>query len=269
MKNFVDQDIRVVTPKHWLSSEFVKRRRKNKSYSLRSFANLVKLDSSTLSQILAGKRQISGKMVHRLTEVLGVDPKIKTALLQYANKKIKVNKFAIEDQRDEFRQLTLDAYSLISDWYHYAILELTFVKGFNNDHRWIAKELGITASEVSIALDRLKRLELIEEVDGRLMKTETFITNFQDGVTSQALKNLQRNILTMALDAIDNTFADEKDISSMTFAINEKKMPEARRKIKVFRREMAHLLESGIQTKVYHLGVQLYPVNNKKKESKK
>jgi len=269
MKNFVDENIKGVTPKHWLSSEFIKRRRKNKSYSIRSFANLVKLDPSTLSQILSGKRLISGKMVGRLTEILGVDPKTKSALLQYANKKIKINQLEVDEKKDEFRQLTLDAYTLISDWYHYALLELTYVQNFKNDHKWIAKELGITTAEVAIALERLKRLELIEEVNGRLMKTEAFITNFQDGITSQALKNLQRNILTMALDAIDNTPAEEKDISSMTFAINEKKLPEARKKIKNFRREMTQLLENGIQTKVYHLGIQLYPINNKKKEGTK
>jgi len=267
MENFIEKEIKTVNPRLWLSSEFTKRRNKNQNYSLRAFSALIKLDPSTVSQILSGKRHISSKIVVHLTEILGVDPKTKNALIKYTNKKVKTNQVEVDNSNDDFRQLTLDACSLISDWYHYAILELTFVKDFKNDFRWIAKTIGITTAEAHIAIDRLKRLGLLKEEANRLVKTENFITNFKDGITSQALKNLQRSILTMALDAIDNTPQEEKDITSMTFAIDEKKIPEAREIIKKFRREMSQFLESGKQTRVYHLGVQLYPINNKKREN--
>ncbi len=267
MENFVEKDLKTINPRLWLSGEYTKRRSRNPNYSLRSFSSLLKLDASTVSQILSGKRQISAKIILHLTEILEVDPTTKNALIKFANKKVKSNQVEAENSDDIFRQLTLDTCALISDWYHYAILELTFVKDVKNDLRWIAKTIGITAAEANIAIDRLKRLGLLKEDNKKLVKTENFITNFKDGVTSKALKDLQRSILTMALDAIDNTPQEEKDITSMTFAIDEKKIPEAREKIKKFRREMSQFLESGTQTRVYHLGIQLYPIKNKKREN--
>ena len=41
---------------------------------------------------------------------------------------------------------------------HQAILELTQVKGFQIDSRWIARRPGISVDEVNVALQRLLRL---------------------------------------------------------------------------------------------------------------
>jgi uncharacterized membrane protein (DUF106 family) len=47
----------------------------------------------------------------------------------------------------------------------------------------------------------------------------------------------------------------------MTMSIDVKKLPEARKIIKKFRREMSQFLESGNQTRVYQLGIQLFPIS--------
>lgn len=263
METFIEKNRQTLNYQTWLTREFTNRCNKNPKYSIRAFADLLKMNSSTVSQILSGKRQISAKMIKRFCDILGASPKEENALIKFANLKNSRNQIEAETLEDNFQQLTLDAYALISDWYHYAILELTFVQDFQSNPRWISNKLGITAIEANIAIERLKRLELIEEANGKLTKTEAFITNFSDGVTSNALKNLQRSILKMALDAIDNTPQEEKDITSMTFAIDETKMSEAKKCIKKFRREMSQLLESGKQTRVYNLGIQLYPISKK------
>ena len=162
----------------------------------------------------------------------------------------------------DYRQLSLDTYALVADWYHYAILELTFVNGFKNDITWIADKLCILESEAQEAIDRLIRLGLMLEKDSRLYKTEKFITNYSEGMTSNALKELQRNVLKMGLDAIDDIPGEDKDITSMTFAIVPEKMPEAKQRIKKFRREISEFLERGAQQRVYQLGIQLYPVSH-------
>ena len=47
----------------------------------------------------------------------------------------------------EYQQLQMDTFRVISDWYHFGILELTYLKSFKSDPRWIAKALGITEIE--------------------------------------------------------------------------------------------------------------------------
>lgn len=236
----------------WLAHEFTSRCKKNPRYSIRAFSQLLQMDSSSVSQLLSGKRQASEKMVKRLLEILAPSPEQRRALLSPTE---------TTQTNHDYKKLTLDAYALIADWYHYAILEITYTQSFKNSPQWIAKKLNITALEAKLAIERLKRLGLLEEVEGKLVKAKTFITNFSHGDTSSALKKLQRKILEMALMAIDNTPMEEKDITSMTLAIVPEKLPEAREKIKKFRRELSEFLENGQQKRVYHLGIQLYPVS--------
>ncbi len=267
MKVFENSEMTVLSYRIWLSREFTKRCQRNTRYSLRAFSNLLGMEASTVSQILSGKRKISAKMVQKLCNILGAEPSEQEALLRYANQRGVRNKIPLaEQQQIEAKQLTLDAFAIIADWYHYAILELTFVQDFKNSARWIANKLNITTAEASIGIERLIRLGLLVEENGYLIKTEVFITNFSEGVTSEALKKMQRSILKMGLKAIDDTPQMEKDITGITFSVNEERLDEARDLIKKFRRELAMLMGKGKQTRVYQLGIQLYPISKKSKE---
>jgi len=169
-----------------------------------------------------------------------------------------------------YQILTEDTFTFISNWYYIAILELTYVESFENNPSLIANMLSLTTTEVKVAIERLIRLGLLTEENGSLSKTNKFLTNFSPGQTSAAHKELQRQVLTMALNALDNVPQEEKDITSMTMAINIKKLPEARKKITKFRRELCEFLEDGRQTQVYQLGLQLYPISkniNNRKDS--
>ncbi len=236
----------------WLQRQFTERCKKNGRYSLRAFAKSLKMDASSVSQILSGKRKLSRKSTLAVCEMLSATPKELRAfgLIQ-----------AKQGAVDEFTQLNFDTYAVISDWYHYAILELTYVNGFKANPKWIAKKLAITAEEAKSAVERLKRLGLLMEENGSLIKTSKLLTNHSVVSTSGAHKQLQKQIIEKALLAIDGCDAEEKDITSMTMAIDVQNMDRARALIKKFRRDLCALLEDGIQSRVYHLGIQLYPVS--------
>ncbi|MGZ3692749.1 MAG: TIGR02147 family protein [Bdellovibrionota bacterium] len=241
----------------WLQKEFTDRSRKNPRFSLRSFAKLLEMDASSVSQILAGKRKISPKIVEKVSERLSIPPTTKAQLLSSLPKK----KSEASTQAPAF-QLSADAFAVVADWYHYAILELTFTENFSSSPKWIAKKLGISATEASVAIERLERLELLERKDGQLVKTEAFLTNYSEGQTGSALKELQRQLLQKALNAIDLVPQEKKDITSITMAVNPANLPEAKLRIKKFRRELCAFLEEGPRTHVYNLGVQLYPISD-------
>ncbi len=245
----------------WLQDEYTKRSRKNKNYSLRAFAQLLQMEASSVSQIISGKRNASEALLRKLCNKLGARPEV-VALLVENNKKAGSRSKGLEITAfPEYHQLSVDVFSVIADWYHYAILELTFVKDFKSRSDWMANKLDITKAQASIAVERLCRLGLLNKQGGVFKKTEKFLTNGRQGDTSSAMKCLQKNVLEMGLKAIEEVPQDEKDITSMTFAINTKKMAQAKEKIKNFRREMALLMEDGNQDRVYHLGIQLYPVS--------
>lgn len=241
----------------WLQNQFSDRCQKNARYSLRAFAGFLGLDASTVSQFLAGKRAPSHKAMISICEKLSATPKDLRIL--------GVNK---EASKEEFYQLTVDTFAVMSDWYHYAILELTYVTGFKPEAKWVAQQLGISQLETKGALERLIRLNLLTEKNKSFKKTHETITNHTGINTSVARKNLQKQVISKALTAVDEVPQEEKDISSITMAINPKNIDQAREMIKNFRRELCTLLEEGEQSRVYNLGIQLYPVSKKMEEEK-
>lgn len=227
-----------------LREELARRMRSNELYSLRAFAQSLEVDSSTLSKILAGKRFLSEKKINSLCQKLG----------------LKI--FSEEKEPAFFSELDQDIFASISDWYHFAILDLTLLQTFKSDIAWMAERLGLQSYEVLGAVERLKRLGLLIEENGQLRKAQAFYTNYSEGDTSAALKEYQRQIIKKALKAVDDCAAENKDITSITIAADSKKLKEAKERIKIFRRELCQFLEDGERDSVFHLTLQLYPVTD-------
>lgn len=232
-----------------LQNEFSRRCRVNERYSLRALAKQAGLDPSTLSQILAGKRKVSERMIERILQKLDLD----------------VN---VPPSTDNYYLLQQDAFNVIADWFHLAILDLTLLSNFNSNPIWIARKLGITQLEAKTAVARLIRIGMLEENRGVLSKSKAKFTNYREGTTSAAHKEYQRQIIQKALHALENCRAELKDITSMTIAASVEKLPAAKEKIKRFRRQLCHFLEDGKKDSVYHLAIQLYPVTEMEKEEK-
>jgi transcriptional regulator with XRE-family HTH domain len=237
----------------WLQKQFTDRCQKSPRYSLRAFSGSLGLDASTVSQILSGKRAPSHRALIEICEKLSASPK-ELKLLGVLHQ-------GDQTTPDDAYQLSVDTFSVIADWYHFAILELTYVSNFNSDRKWIARQLGISVHEATAAVDRLLRLNLLTEKSAKLVKTKATLTNHTGVNTSVARKTLQKQIVTKALSAIDDVHQEEKDITSMTMAIDPKNLDRAREMIKAFRRELCTTLEEGKQSRVYNLAIQLYPVS--------
>jgi transcriptional regulator with XRE-family HTH domain len=241
----------------WLQKQFSERCKKNSRYSLRAFAKNLELDPSTLSQVLSGKRKLSKKNTLNICKKLSATTKELQMFGLLENKVI---------ESTDYHQINIDTFSIISEWYHYAILELTYVSGFKTEPKWIAQNLFITAEEARSAIERLIRMGLLLEENGSLIKASKQLTNYGIINTSAAHKELQKHIISKALNAVDECSQKEKDITSMTMAIDTKNLDKAKKLIQKFRRDLCELLEEGNQEQVYNLGIQLYPIS-KKQES--
>ena len=56
----------------------------------------------------------------------------------------------------QYVQLTLDHFSVISEWYHFAILSLAETQDFKSYPAWIAGRLGISQKDAKAAVLTLK-----------------------------------------------------------------------------------------------------------------
>ncbi|MGE3974697.1 MAG: TIGR02147 family protein [Bdellovibrionales bacterium] len=252
----------------FVQDELLRRCRDNPRYSLRAFAKALGIVPSALSDILNGKRPVTVATRERLGLALG----LKLEELNQYGISSKANSAAgATSIRSEFQQITLDTYAIISDWYHYAILELIKVKGFKPDPKWIAKSLSITKNEANFAIERLVRVGLLEvEPSGqwRDLTQDSYATNISGNLTSEASRKLQKQILEKSIIALQEVEPQERNHTSMTMAINSKYLPEATERIKNFRRELCKYLENKPEpNQIYHLGISLYPVTNIKENS--
>ncbi len=249
----------------FLREELLRRCKQNPSYSLRAFARTLGLESSYLSKLVRGNRTITKKVVDRIGFKLGLDPDE----IDRFKSKIGTDS-STERTETNFRQLAYDSFKLISDWYHYAILELITVEGFRADHKWIAKSLNINVTEVQSALERLVRLGLLEQdKNGKWETHSANNTTINLDYSEAALKSLQQQILEKAIVSLQEIPLDQRDQSAMTMAIDSKLLPEAKKKIRTFRRDLCAFLQDGRKRdQVFHLSVSLYPVSKKSIEEK-
>ena len=260
-------------PQIWLQEEFKTRKRNNRSYSLRAFAQKLDISPGRLSELFSGKRNMTRKVAERVASRLEYTPEEREHFLKLIElrhkKKMDAKKKKILINND-FKQLPSDSFYVISDWYHFAILSLIELEDFDSSPKWIAKRLGISLIEAKSALDRLVRLKLIEaDEKGRWIKCHDNLTTTHD-LESIALKRSHKQSLRQSIDAIDEVPVEWRDITSITMSIDTKKLPEAKEMIKNFRRELCAFLElDEKKNEVYNLNIQFIPITKKLNQRRK
>jgi len=244
--------------RNWLLDELCTRKENNSSYSLRAFAKYLKVSPATLSQVFSGKRGFSKKNALKVASKFSLSP-VETKKLLSAIKKETLEK---EDASyDEVLQLENDRFKAISDWYHYGILSLAKLKNNQGNPPWIADQLDISIPEAKAALERLKRLKYLAIENGKLVRLISKPLSIVSETPSPAIRKYHKQNLRLAEKAIDEISMIERELSSITIAIDPKKMDEASKMMTKFKRRFARQLESGKQERVYTLSLQFFPLS--------
>jgi uncharacterized protein (TIGR02147 family) len=250
-----------------IRNELAVRIQKNPNYSMRAFAKLLQVNIGTLSSILNGKRPLTEKSLAKFCDRLNLAPVKKQKAMQLISKFNKVNKGqklvnGISIDRNELEQET---YSAITEWYHWAILQLVRIDiyGHSEKHKspkWFATRLGISEVSAKLALDRLVNLELLTIEKGYYKRTKAKLTSANRSVTSTALRQLQKNLRLKAIESLENDPIDIRSMTSMSIACDTSKIQEAKVIIDEFQEKMSRFLETDSKEKVYQLTVSLFPL---------
>ena len=235
-----------------LQREFLDRCRKNPAYSLRAFAKYLEIDQSFLSKLLKGQRAVTPDFAQNVGPKLGLKPAQIKSLFKTGVASL-----------PGFLPLSDDEFEMLSEWHHFAILELIKTDDFETEPAKISTRLGIHVEEVKSALDRLQRLNFIRvsEKGVKLLSANNTWTNTKQ--TSVARKNLQKKILEKSIDALEHVPFELREHSSLTVAINVKKMPAFKEKMKEIRKELADFLQADGEenlNEVYQLTLSLFPL---------
>jgi uncharacterized protein (TIGR02147 family) len=249
-----------------LKTELVRRCQKNSKYSLRSFAKSLDLSPAFVSKLLKGERAFTLRTIDRLSVKLALHP----SQVEYYRAQLKRKKSSLKIGEVGFRQINLDHFQLISDWYHFAILELVTVEDFQNSPAWIAKQLGISVHQASDAMERLLRLGYLKTGPrGQVKLVEENSTIIGTEIALPAKQNQQKQILELAMQALVETPIDKRSQSACTMAIPSERLPEAKEIITEFRRKLTALMQRpGSRDSVYQLSVSFFPLTPTKKQER-
>ena len=256
----------------FLKDELERRVAANPKYSLRAFARDLKIAPQVLSGYISAKRTLTIDAAVEIANRLEFDLPdssyfLDLVLLAHSKSQQaqKIAEYRLNSQKNmpEYKSLEVEAFKVISDWYHYAILELTQTRGFKNDPRWISQRLGISEHEVQQAIERLLKLEILEaDKKGCLRKTDSNITASY-GTPSAAIRKFTRQLLLKAIDALEKQKFEERDITTITMAINPDRLEGAEKMITQFRRKLSEYLEHGKRTEVYTFVPALFRISKK------
>ncbi len=240
-----------------LEAEFIRRKAANPRYSLRAFAKTMGLPPGRVSEFLSGKRKPTPEVKSKIAEKLGLNPAQVKALTHSLE--------SAASAESHYSPIEEDTFALIAEWYHTAFLSLMETTAFRSDPSWIAQRIGVSVTEVRAMLHRMERLRLIEIKKGKIRKLAENLKTTTD-VPNAALRKSHHESILQAAAAIEEVPTAERDITSMTMAIDPRKLPLAKTIIRDFRYRMAELLEVGTRTEVYNLNIQLVPVTKKEKK---
>jgi uncharacterized protein (TIGR02147 family) len=245
--------------------------------SLRAFAKKMGLADSYLSAVLAGKKPLSTDWALRLAVKLKLsesETQYFCLLVQQAQEEDPEYRALLEERLRQLssqrktHDLSSDLFRAVSDWYHFAILELTYVSGFDLNASGAAAALGISKLEAQAAIDRLLRLELLErDPAGRLRKTKDQVLT-RSSIPNAAIRKFHQQLLERSSQAFEATPTESRVSSTDLLPFDSHDIGRVRELSEAFASQVLEL-SRGAKTRdhVYCLGVHFFRLteNERKK----
>lgn len=237
------------------------------------------ISKSMLSQIIGYDRRVHPTLVSKVADYFELDEAGRSALaamidLDNDSMRARRSAWATIQARHRFLaaakatdEATIQA---MARWYVGAVHTLGACEGFRADPTWIAATLcpPITVEEADDALQTLVALGLFTIDDsGVLVPVAADIATAQQvprGVRSMAIIALQRDMLTLASEALTRFRANERHSSVAMFEVPEEHFAALRVRLRELEQEVVDMASAPAPSRpnrVFALGVQLFPIS--------
>lgn len=237
-----------------LIRKFEEGRSKNDRFSQRAFAQRLGISSGALSEIIKGKRTLTTVQKKKLAPRLQLSP----------NEQIDFFEDELPDhlkqRRQEYHRLTTDQFHLISDWWHFAILNLTKTKGFKPLPSWISERLGLSMKVTQEAWDRLFRLGHLKKTGSKVLREYPRIES-SDDLLNLSVQKAHLEDLQLMEQSLRQVPIHLRDHTSMTIVMNKKDMARAKELIRLFQDNFSDTIEAKSGDEVYRLSMSLFPLS--------
>ncbi len=235
--------------------------------------------SNFLKLVMEGKRNLSAEAAAKFAQAFGLrgaSGDYFCELVAYGQAKTTRERARSYERLTRLKpekalhQLAAHQSAYHSSWYVPAIRELAAREDFREDPAFIARQLvpSITTAQAKKALATLLSLGLLRRTDdGRLVPAEALVTT---GPAPQGhhIADYHRAMIAQAAEAIDRFPPEEREIASLTLCVDERKLPDLKRRLQAFRRELLQYAESdGRPERVLQVNFQMFPLSKRYQES--
>lgn len=258
------------SPHLFLNDLYLFKKKQNPLFSVRSWSKRMKFSThTTLSFILKGSRKILPNHLPNLYNGFKLTRNEK----DYFESLVFSENSSDTDQKEKFlndaqkikvyqdcSEISFEVFEQISNWYTFALLEMTELADFSNDLCYLQKRLGhmVSKEKIQYSLKLLQEVGLLESINGKLKKTKKRIITKKDGDPNQAITEYHSQVAKLASTKIKTQTPTERIAHGCSMTINKNKMHEANQLIIDFRSNMAKLMEKKNGDETYQLSIQFF-----------
>jgi uncharacterized protein (TIGR02147 family) len=246
------------------------------SYSYIRFSTDIGVGSTNSHSLIVGRRNLTIKAAEKICQALGMTGVQKRYFLNLVEQKRAKStgaRDAVFEERLALRQRLLPTeldkrqLAFFEHWYHAAILEVLRLDFAKDDSAWLANQLmpSIAQSKVEESLELLKNLGYLQfdAQRGRLYPTDVTITTGNQ-IAGMAIASFHRQMVKLALAAIDDISADDRDITSVTLMATPNMIELMKDDLAMLRKKfLAMAASESDANEVVQLNLQLFPLMKK------
>lgn len=248
--------------KDFLKNKLLDGQRVDARLSLRSFASRIGVDSSTLSRVLNGERELPLYVAYKIKRKLGLEGEIADQFITSVLERVETNRKAkrVPTQGSLFNgDLDSDRYAeVISNHTMLSILAL-LNGGAGATLSYIVEKLALEEELASQLLKRLYHLGLVGFKEGKFLNLKSNLYT-KDNVPSASIRKSHANLLRIASQKLEEVPVEERDFTSLKIKCNSKCIKEIRKEIRRFQKKVLNITATKFTgSDILELAIQVFP----------
>lgn len=240
-----------------LNSEFTKRQQKNARYSLRAFAKSLNLDATALLRIMQEERIPTVATSLKILKALGIE---QPTAADDIRKRIVAKKKQKNLLQDSFDHKEFETLFELKHLYVLSALRSTqFTLSQIKAKLW--KSCGISESDFNKIVTELQSIGAVRATENSFETVIKHKSTVPIPFTTDKRRKLQQEVLTKAIQAVDEIAFEERDNAFLILSLNKKDWPQVKRILKEARAKINKLSEKAKPTDtVYNICTGAFPV---------
>lgn len=257
--------------REYLKALYDTRREASSVFSYRFMAQRLDVDAGQLSRILQGKLHLPQRALAatiQLCRLEGREAAYFEELMRRARAKTPEEAARSQERLDALKvpatgEVGSEQAEYYARWHHSVVRALASLETMPQDAVTIAKSCRppIAEREAAESMELLERLDLLRrDGSGRLVPNEPHIAP-RRSVPPELLRDWHSQAMSRAREALERTPPAERDMSTMTVAVNGSDLAKVREWIADLRRQVRALAASTAEPdRVFQVNVQCFPV---------